>query len=159
MCNDHKNIDVEISNSLTDVSTVYQRFSDKLHPRAMSMYIGHVDLYNNGKAVKAITYDVHEVLANKILLKICKEAQHKWGMDINLYVGHTKGYIKAGGLCGVVIATARNFQTAGEICQYIMSEMIKRVTIWKHEHYVDGTDVWLPGKHSLRRVETVNVSL
>jgi molybdopterin synthase catalytic subunit len=158
MCNDHKNIEVEISNSLTTVSSAYQIISDKMHPRAMSIYVGHVDLYNNGKAVEGITYDVHEILANKVLLKICKEAQHRWGNDIVLYVGHTRGYIKAGGLCGIVAATGRNFKDAGDICAYIMSEMIKRVTIWKHEHYVDGTSTWLPGKHSLRKMQTETTS-
>ena len=38
---------------------------------------------------------------------------------------------------------------AFKICRYILEEVKYQSPIWKKEHYVEGTEEWLPG-HSLR---------
>lgn len=153
MCDDHKNITVEILDSSIDISPIYQSFVKQVNPRTVALLIGYVDHHNKEKAVKGITYDMQVSMAEKTLMKICKEAQHKFNNDIGIYAAHTKGYIPAGGLCTLVQASGRNFKMANEVCAYIGEQIRQRLPIWKFEHYLDGSSEWLPGQFQLKAPE------
>src|SRR5580700_5756112 len=112
MCNEHHNISVEILDSSINIMTVYDSFVKKIEPRSLGLLIGYVDHKNRNKQVKGITYDMHISMAQKILLKICKEAQHQFSKDFAIYAAHTQGYIPAGGLCTLVMVAANNFANA-----------------------------------------------
>ncbi|MDP3267992.1 MAG: molybdenum cofactor biosynthesis protein MoaE [Legionella sp.] len=153
MCNDHKDITVEILEGSMDIMSIYQSFFNQMHPRTIGMLIGYVDHHNKDKEVKGITYDMHVSMAEKTLLKIAKEAQHFFDKDIGIYAAHTKGYIPSGGLCTLVQVSARNFKIANEVCAFMGDEIKKRLPIWKYEHYTDGTNEWLPGQFQLSKPE------
>jgi molybdopterin synthase catalytic subunit len=151
MCNEHHNIYVEILDASIDIMSVYQEFIKKINPRAVGLLIGYVDHYNKSKPVQGLTYDMHVSMAEKTLLKICQQAQHRFSKDFPIYAAHTKGYIPAGGLCTLVQASANNFKNANDICAYVGDEIRKRLPIWKLEHYSDGTSDWLPGEFQLKK--------
>lgn len=154
MCNEHHNIEVEILDSSIDIMSVYDSFLQKIQPRALGSLIGYVDHQNRNKQVKAITYDMHINMAEKILLKICKEAQHRFSKNFAIYAAHTKGYIPAGGLCTLVMVAANNFANANSVCAHIGEEIRQRLPIWKLEHYIDGSSEWLPGLFQLKKTES-----
>lgn len=153
MCDDHQNITVEILDASIDIATVYKDFVKELSPRTVALLIGYVDHHNKEKPVKGITYDMQVSMAKKVLLKICKEAQHTFSNEVGIYAAHTKGYIPAGGLCTLVMVSGRNFKMANETCAFIGDEIRKRLPIWKFEHYTDGTSEWLPGQFQLTTAE------
>jgi molybdopterin synthase catalytic subunit len=151
MCEEHQNVYVEILDSSIEIMSVYQSFIEKTKPRAMGLLIGYVDHHNQNKAVKGIHYDMHVSMAENVLLKICKQAQHEFDKSFAIYAAHTKGYIPAGGLCTLVLASANNFKNANDVCAYVGDQIRRRLPIWKLEHYVDGTSAWLPGEFQLKK--------
>lgn len=153
MCDDHKNVSVEILDSSIDMMSVYQTFIGKTQPRSMGLLIGYVDHQNRNKAVKGVTYDMHVSLAEKTLLRICKKAQHQFDTSYAIYAAHTKGYIPAGGLCTLVMVTANNFKNANEVCDHVADQIRRTLPIWKLEHYEDGSSEWLPGEFQLKKPE------
>ncbi|UAT42872.1 molybdenum cofactor biosynthesis protein MoaE [Anaplasmataceae bacterium AB001_6] len=112
---------------------------------AESLFIGTVRDFNHGKNVIGISYDVFESLAKRSFLNICKEAQDKWGDNINLYVVHAKGRLSIGGISIIIAVGSPHRDEAFKACRYVIEEIKHRSPIWKLEHYTDGDSQWSKG--------------
>lgn len=114
---------------------------------AIDMFIGVVRDNHQGQAVTGITYDVHETLAERELMNICREAQGIWP-ETRYFVSHYRGYLPVGGVSVLVAVSAPHREETFEACRYVIEEIKKRAPVWKKEHYISGESEWLPG-HSL----------
>jgi molybdopterin synthase catalytic subunit len=112
---------------------------------AEALFIGTVRHHNQGRKVLGVSYDVFEPLAKKMFKDICKEAQEKWGNDLNLYVVHAKGRLPIGGISIVIAAGSPHRDEAFKACRYMIEEIKHRAPIWKLEHYVEGDSQWTQG--------------
>ena len=66
-----------------------------------------------------------------------------------IFLEHAKGFVPVGEISIIIAVGAGHRDEAFKICRYILEEVKHQSLIWKKEHYVEGTEGWLPG-HSLR---------
>ncbi len=118
---------------------------------AVTWFVGNVRNINMLKdgvyhEVKGITYESFEVLAEKILNKICLEAQEQFDKKLNLLVVHRIGYLNCGE-CSILIGVSSLHRAPAFVAsRFILEEIKKRAPIWKLEHYSSGESHWLKGQ-------------
>ena len=115
---------------------------------AESIFIGRVRNENDEKKVTGITYDAHEQAVIKSFQSICNDAKNKFDKNAKIFLEHTKGYVPVGEISILIAVGAGHRDEAFKICRYILEEIKHQSPIWKKEHYIEGTEGWLPG-HSL----------
>jgi len=140
-------IEVKISTDDLNIQEACDFVSDPAYG-AIDTFIGIVRNNHVGKEVTGITYDVHEKLAEKTLLKICEDAQQKWG-NTKYYIAHYQGELSIGDMSVIIAVGSEHRAASFDACRFIIEEIKKRTPVWKKEHYLDGKSEWLPG-YSLR---------
>lgn len=115
---------------------------------AVDVFAGRVRDLNAGRQVRAVSYEIHETLARRLLEEICREAQHEWGGDLRLWLVHRHGRLAVGEASVIVAASSRHRDEAFRACRHLVEQMKHRAPIWKCEHYVDGDSEWVQG-HAL----------
>ena len=97
----------------------------------------------------AVTYDAHDQMVLKSFNSICELAIKKFDKNAKVFLEHAKGLVPVGEISILIAVGAGHRDEAFKICRYILEEVKHQSLIWKKEHYVAGTEGWLPG-HSLR---------
>ena len=116
---------------------------------AESVFIGRVRNENSGKKVTAVTYDAHDQMVLKSFNSICEMAINKFDKNAKIFLEHAKGFVPVGEISIIIAVGAGHRDEAFKICRYVLEEVKHQSLIWKKEHYIEGTEDWLPG-HSLR---------
>ena len=116
---------------------------------AESIFVGKVRNENDGKKVVAVTYDAHDQAVIKSFQLICINARNKFDKNAKIFLEHVKGYAPVGEISIIIAVGSGHRDEAFKICRYILEEVKHQSPIWKKEHYIEGTEGWLPG-HSLR---------
>ena len=116
---------------------------------AEAIFIGRVRNENNKKKVTAVTYDVYDQAVLNSFQKICNDAKNKFDKNAKIFLEHTKGYVLVGEISILIAVGSSHRDEAFKICRFILEEVKHQSPIWKKEHYIEGTEDWLPG-HSLR---------
>ena len=111
-------------------------------------FVGRVRDINDGRSVRAVSYDVHEALCRNEFAAMCAEAQERWGDDLRLYLVHRQGRLEVGEASVIAAVSSRHRQHAYDASRYLVEQMKLRAPIWKQEHYVDGDSEWIRG-HAL----------
>jgi len=142
-----ESIHASVSTEILNIQSAYDFVTDPVHG-AVDLFIGAVRNHHEGQSVQGMTYDVHEALAEKTFMEICKEAQKRWG-DIKIYISHYKGQLDIGGISVIIAVGSAHRAESFEACRYSIEELKKRSPVWKQEHYEHGPSEWLPG-HSLK---------
>jgi molybdopterin synthase catalytic subunit len=121
-----------------------------VNPRhgAQILFTGRVRNLNLGKAVRAVSYDAFEPLAEKILSSICTDVQKKAGELLDIVVIHRIGHLEIGEVSVAVYVGAPHRDEAYRASREILEQLKARAPIWKKEHYEDGDSEWLQG-HAL----------
>lgn len=115
---------------------------------AVATFIGAIRNYNQGKEVIAISYDIFEPLAKKILTEICQQAQQQWGKELRIYLSHFKGKLMVGEISVVIAVSSVHRDEAFKACRFIIEELKHHAPIWKQEHYSHSSSEWVKG-HAL----------
>jgi molybdopterin synthase catalytic subunit len=115
---------------------------------AVDLFIGRVRDINQGRAVRAVSYDLHAVLCGNVFAEICAEAHAQWGEGLRLCLAHRHGRLAVGEASVIAAASSRHRDEAFRACRYLVEQMKHRAPIWKQEHYVDGDSEWVQG-HAL----------
>jgi len=115
---------------------------------AVDLFIGRVRDINQGKAVRGVTYDLHEALCRNVFQELAEETAAQWGDEITLCLIHRFGRLDIGEASVVAAASSRHRDEAFRACRQLVEEMKHRAPIWKKEHYVDGDSEWVQG-HAL----------
>ena len=116
---------------------------------AETIFIGRVRNENSGKKVTAVTYDAHDQMVLKSFNSICEMAINKFDKNAKIFLEHAKGFVSVGEISIIIAVGAGHRDGAFKICRYILEGVKQQSAIWKKEHYIGGTEDWLPG-HSLR---------
>lgn len=115
---------------------------------AAAVFVGRVRDLNDGRAVTAVSYDVHPVLCARTFAAMADEARARWGDDLRAWLEHRHGRLAVGEASVVVAVSSGHRAAAFEALRYLVEAMKRRAPVWKQEHYVDGDSAWLPG-HTL----------
>ncbi len=113
---------------------------------AITSFIGVVRNNNEGRAAEAVTYDVHETLAQKALEELCVESLKKADGHARIYVAHARGWLRVGEASVVIAVGTPHRKVSFEICEFMIDRLKERAPIWKNEHYTEGDSTWLSGK-------------
>jgi len=115
---------------------------------AATVFVGRVRNVNDGRAVTAVSYDVHPVLCARTFEAMAAEARARWGDDLRVWLVHRHGRLAVGEASVVVAASSGHREHVFAAVRFLVEEMKRRAPVWKQEHYVDGDSAWLPG-HTL----------
>jgi molybdopterin synthase catalytic subunit len=115
---------------------------------AIDLFVGQVRNLNEGRAVNAVSYDLHRSLCEQTFREICGEAERRFGEALDYYLAHRHGRIEIGEASVIAAVGSPHRDEAFRACRFLVEQMKQRAPIWKQEHYVDGDSEWLPG-HAL----------
>ncbi len=117
---------------------------------ALLVFWGVVRQANEGRRVRAVTYDAHGPLAEATFREIGEEARARWGGDLQVLIIHRTGRLEVGEASVVVGVASPHRDEAYDASRHAIEQLKVRSPIWKQEHYEDGDSSWLQG-HSLCR--------
>ena len=140
-------IQIRISETPIDPSELQRVITSPAHG-AQVTFIGTVRNLNQGKKVKAVSYDAYVPLTEKILREICEEALSKWGQSLSMVLWHRLGRIEVGEVSVALGVSSAHRDEAYQASRQVIEELKHRAPIWKQEHYEEGDSQWLEG-HTL----------
>ena len=109
---------------------------------AVVSFAGCVRDHNDGREVRALTYQTYVPLAVSEGNAILDEARHRFAV-LDARCVHRVGDLVLGDCAVWVGASAAHRDVAFAACRWIIDEIKRRVPIWKNEHYADGESGWL----------------
>ena len=113
---------------------------------AMLYFEGAVRNHNHGKAVSRIDYEAYEPMCEAELDRIVDEAMAEFPIQ-HLLIAHRVGMLEVGETSLWVMALSPHRGEGFAGMQYAISQLKKRVPIWKREHYEDGSVDWVRCVH------------
>ena len=130
----------QITTSPIDTDALRRRAADDTCG-AVVVFDGLVRNHHQGKAVSALAYEHHPIMAQPEGEKILQEVHDKFPITHAIAV-HRVGDVPIGEPAVVTIASASHRAEAFAACQYLIDEIKHRVPIWKYETYTDGSSVY-----------------
>lgn len=129
-------------------STVAERAARirAVHPEvgATLTFEGRVRNHHNGRTVDRLSYSSYERLADSEGVAILREATSQFGLQF-AHAIHRTGDLQVGDLAVWVHVGAAHRAATFDGCRYVIEEIKRRLPVWKHEFYDDGTSVWVNG--------------
>ena len=109
---------------------------------ATAVFLGTVRSSSDGKAVTGIDYTAYTEMAEREMLDILREAEGRFGI-VNGIIEHRIGTLAVGDASIAVVLSHPHRGNAMDALRYVVDETKSRATIWKLEHYVDGSREWV----------------
>ncbi len=108
---------------------------------AVNVFIGTVRNHSKGKEVTKLVFEAYETMAVKELEKVALVATQKWALD-KVVIIHATGEKHPGEAVVITGVSSAHRKASFEACEFLIDELKKTVPIWKHEHYIDGSE-WI----------------
>ena len=141
-----KTYHIAITSKVIQLSEIMQYLNDPSHG-AQVLFFGVVRNLNVGRSVLAVEYDVHPLLAESAMSKICEDAIQKWD-KIKIVLIHRVGRLAVGEASVAIAVTSPHRREAYEASRYLIDHLKHQAPIWKKEFYETGESEWLEG-HAL----------
>lgn len=109
---------------------------------ATAVFVGTVRSTNDGKEVTGIDYTAYEQMAEKEMLGILREAADRFEI-VGGIIEHRIGTLEIGDASIAVVVSHPHRGNAMDALRYVVDETKSRATIWKLEHYTDGSREWV----------------
>lgn len=113
---------------------------------AMVFFEGIVRNHNHGKIVTKIDYEAYEPMCEVELNRIVDETMQEFPVQ-HLLIAHRVGMLAVGETSLWVMALSSHRGEGFDGMQHAISQLKKRVPIWKREHYADGSIDWVRCVH------------
>ena len=107
---------------------------------AVVTFEGVVRDHDRGREVTAIAYSAHPS-ADEVIVRIAREAAEQSGLRA-VAVVHRIGELGVGDTALGVAVSADHRAPAFEAVRDIVEEVKKRLPVWKHQLFADGTREW-----------------
>jgi len=108
------------------------------------LFLGSVRRSEEDGAVASIEYSAYEEMVVAEFERIVAEAKARWP-DAVCRVAHRLGDVPVGEPSIAVVAAAPHRREAFEACRFLIEEAKRRLPVWKHERFEDGTKRWRGG--------------
>lgn len=109
---------------------------------AVAVFLGTVRSTNDGKEVSGIDYSAYEEMAEREMLTILGEASTRFEIVAGI-IEHRIGTLAIGDASIAVVVAHPHRGSAMDALRYVVDETKSRATIWKLEHYTDGSREWV----------------
>jgi molybdopterin synthase catalytic subunit len=137
---------VGISPAPLDVEAVYGAVQA---PTAggVAVFVGVVRDHDHGLGVTSLSYSAHPT-AEAVLREVIDEVLASDDEDDTdpveaVAAVHRIGDLAVGDAAVVVAVACRHRGQAFELCERLVDEIKRRVPIWKHQLFADGSDEWV----------------
>ena len=117
---------------------------------AVALFLGVVRIQHDGRKVSGLSYEAYPTMALDQMRAIAREAVAQYG-PCEIAIVHRTGELAIGETSVAVAVGTPHRSEAFAACEYAISELKRRVEIWKKEHYVDGGTTWVDNRTGLRR--------
>lgn len=107
---------------------------------------GLVRNHHEGKSVTKLFYEAYEPMAELEIEKLKNKIETEWP-ECHVAVKHRVGEMNIGDVAVAISVWAPHRHEAFVACESLINRIKKRVPIWKHEFYADGTHAWVACHH------------
>jgi len=108
---------------------------------AVVIFSGDVRDNDHGRAVQALTYEIHPS-AQAIIEEITARIATKHDL-VSAIAVHRYGAIPIGESAFVVVVSAKHRKAAFAACDELVDVVKAELPIWKYQVFADGTDEWV----------------
>jgi len=108
---------------------------------AVVIFSGDVRDNDHGRAVQALTYEIHPS-AQAIIEEITARIAVKHDL-VSAIAVHRYGAIPIGESAFVVVVSAKHRKAAFAACDELVDVVKAELPIWKYQVFADGTDEWV----------------
>ncbi|MBA2291880.1 MAG: molybdenum cofactor biosynthesis protein MoaE [Gemmatimonadales bacterium] len=119
---------------------------------AVTSFTGHVRNHHGGRSVDRLSYTAYPEMAEQECAAIAEEAMTRW--DVVVAIRHRLGDLVIGDIAVAVAVGSAHRAEGFATCRFVIEEVKRRVPIWKHEHYADGTSAWVDPTAGTERRES-----
>jgi len=108
---------------------------------AVVIFSGDVRDNDHGRAVQALTYEIHpsaQAIIEEITARIAKKHDLVSAIAVHRY-----GAIPIGESAFVVVVSAKHRKAAFAACDELVDVVKAELPIWKYQVFADGTDEWV----------------
>jgi molybdopterin synthase catalytic subunit len=109
---------------------------------AVVTFAGVVRDHDGGRAVSGLTYSAHPTAANIVAEVAADVAGRAEGVRA-VAVSHRVGTLGIGDVALACAVAADHRQAAFTTCAELVDEVKRRLPVWKHQAFADGTDEWV----------------
>ena len=113
------------------------------HPAAGAVvsFAGVVRDHDGGRDVVALRYEAHPSAAG-VLAEVAAEIAKEPAVYA-VAVSHRVGDLRVGDVALAAAVSTAHRADAFALCARLVDEVKARLPVWKHQHFVDGTDEWV----------------
>ena len=108
---------------------------------AIVTFDGVVRNHDEGRAVLALEYTAHPT-AEAVMREVARDVTARFP-DVIVAAAHRVGPLAIGDSALTCAVAAPHRKRAFEACDVLVDEVKRRVPIWKHQRFTDGTDEWV----------------
>ncbi len=119
---------------------------------AVTSFTGHIRDHHDGRTVERLSYSAYAAMAEHECAAIVEEAVTRW--DVVVAIRHRVGNLDIGDIAVAVAVGSAHRAEGFDACRFVIEEVKRRVPIWKHEHYADGTSAWVDPTAGAERRES-----
>lgn len=109
---------------------------------AVVTFAGVVRDHDGGRAVDGLTYSAHPSAAAVVAEVAADVAARTTGVRA-LAVSHRVGALRIGDVALACAVAADHRQQAFATCAELVDEVKRRLPVWKHQAFADGSDEWV----------------
>lgn len=108
---------------------------------AVVSFAGVVRDHDGGRDVTALIYEAHPT-APDVIAEVAADIAAMPGI-VHVAVSHRIGPLSIGDAALVAAVSSPHRAEAFAACAALVDEVKKRIPVWKHQHFGDGTDEWV----------------
>lgn len=132
---------VKVDEDMPSLDECY-KFCNLAECGAVSSFIGTTRDSFDGKGVVMLSYEGYVPMAEKELLKLCREASEQWDIS-RIAIVHKLGDCPVGEASVIIVASSPHRRASLDAVSFLIDALKARVPIWKREIYSgDEGSVW-----------------
>ena len=130
-------IDIEI---VSKPIKYFESDENRIEDGSELLFNGRVRVKENDIIIEGLEYEQYEGMAESELRKIAKESSKKFAIN-DIFCKHRIGRVKIGETSLHVVVWSKHRKEGFEAMSYFISELKKRVPIWKWAILKDGSKI------------------
>ena len=111
---------------------------------AIDIFLGTTRRQTDGKETVLLSYEAADELAMAELSRLIEETRSRWPV-LRTVVVHRTGPVSVSEISVFIGVATPHRSDSFEACRHLIDELKRRIPIWKHETFADGTSDWVEG--------------
>ncbi|MHA6796844.1 molybdenum cofactor biosynthesis protein MoaE [Pseudonocardia bannensis] len=120
----------------------HARLVDNAAAGAVVTFAGVVRDHDGGRSVRGLEYSAHPS-AEKVVAEVAADVAGRAQGVRAVAVSHRVGRLEIGDVALACAVAADHRQQAFAVCSELVEEVKRRLPVWKHQAFTDGSDEWV----------------